>query len=361
MSDKRYDDDALDNLTDEEKEEFLQALKDDPDEEEAEPGPDENQDGADDAGTNDAAAKPDTADAKPDAGDAPGGDDPADTGQKAADHDAAAQAAAEAAAKAKAEEDTKAADAGDDKPDGDDGQKDNAAAGEDADKAAQPSAAAPGAQSFPKFAAPEDADAQIAAIDKDLDDLAEKFDDGEITGKEFRQQQRELMDKRTGLEQSVFKATFSAEARKASWDEAVKSFLADHDQYEENTPAYSLLNGYVKELQAKHQDNYNPAFLKMAHDKVEAYVKSLTAPAKTADDAKDEGDDKIKTEGDNKAGAKPGERPAPPPNLGQLPSAGGEEVEGGKFAHLDRLDGEQFEAALAKLTPEEQDEYMERA
>ena len=51
-----------------------------------------------------------------------------------------------------------------------------------------------------------------------------------------------------------------------------------------------------------------------------------------------------------------------PPNLGKVPAATANDTDDGKFAHLDRLaesDPLAFEAALAKMSDAQRDEYMQ--
>ena len=51
-----------------------------------------------------------------------------------------------------------------------------------------------------------------------------------------------------------------------------------------------------------------------------------------------------------------------PPNLGKVPASTANDTDDGKFAHLDRLaesDPLAFEAALAKMSDAQRDEYMQ--
>ncbi|TPJ97425.1 hypothetical protein FJ872_32115 [Mesorhizobium sp. B2-5-9] len=86
----------------------------------------------------------------------------------------------------------------------------DAPAPKSAPAAAQPAAAA--APAFPVYKAPADAQAKIADFDTKLDDLAKKFDDGELPASEYRAQSKPLETGKQHLREQVMKASMSADS-----------------------------------------------------------------------------------------------------------------------------------------------------
>lgn len=116
-----------------------------------------------------------------------------------------------------------------------------------------------------------------------------------------------------------------------AWDQAVK-FLA-------NDPALA--------------DKSAVWFLKEGHEMVRARYRLGTETGKN--DAAKPGANAIEQAVNQRLAKKP----KPPVTLAALPEAGAEQEGQGKFSHLDKLKGEALERALARMSKEDADEYLQ--
>lgn len=258
-----------------------------------------------------------------------------DTDAGAADAAAAAQAAADAAAAA-----------------ADDGGKPDAA---------EPAAPAKFQASDIPLIRPgqtENADARIAELETELDTLAEKFDNGDMTTAEFNKAQRAAMREINVIEQEKFRTSLSNETTQAraeqSWNTSVGNFLAGHPELGE--PGSLRLQAYDLALRRVTGDEANQGksdaeLLELARTN---WAKEFGVEVKPAPAEKDAKPAPAKSATD---------RPAAP-NLATAPAASAQSTDDGRFANLDRLmeaDPLAFEAELAKLTPSARDEYLKFA
>lgn len=318
---EKFTDEELEMLTEEEREGLLDDELLDPEEALDEPGgsienpdkqsdakkPDESEDD-DDTGDDDGAKKPDEGKK----------DDDEPPAKKPEDAEAAAAAAAEAEAAKKKQDEPEP-----EKP------------------------ATPQQQALPRYEVPPDAKDKLKGFDDQLDELAQKADDGEITFAEMRQQQREIERQRDELREQVLKQSLTQDFGKANWfNRDVPSFLGEHPEYAAGSMRHSLLDTTVRRLQAEADNPFDPGLLEKAHALI---VKELgSAP-----------------------GAKPAPTPDPknkreiPPTLAHAPAADiSEAADGGKYAHLDRLadaDPMAYEDALARMSDAEREAYLASA
>lgn len=276
------------------------------------------------------------------AGDGADSDDP-DTGA-----DSGARAGADAGA------DTGAAEDPDKKPTA-------AAAAAAAEDVATPAAdadtgarqAPPRASTLPNWTAPADIDKRITDTKTARRDLFKKFDDGELTSAEYNEQIEKLDDELDTLKETKMRAGISEDTRKHNFlNRDVPTFLNEHAEYVPGSGRYRELDRHLRELQSEAskagKDPLDPQLIADAHTLVEKEW-GPAAGAKPAPKAP--------------AGKEPpARRPAAPPTLGGLPSADAEDagIDGGEYAYLDRLQGEEYEAAFAKLTPAQQEEYLQQ-
>jgi hypothetical protein len=252
--------------------------------------------------------------------------------------DAAAAAAAAAAAELAAKKDDG----------GEDDDADAAAAAAAAAKPATPASAdvqpapvapAPTASALPHYKAPENAAARLAEIEAQKDALAAKFDDGELTAAEMRAQLKPLEDQRDDIRAQQLKAELSADSQIAAWRNAVvPTFLAAHPEYKPGSIRFNALDAEVRALQASGNDQFDPAILAKAHERIIAELGA--APGSTTP----------------APAAKPNRNL--PPTIHNLPAADIETTENGQFAALDRLTGEAFEAALSRMSEADQAAYL---
>ncbi len=269
---------------------------------------------------------------KPDAAAEEDGDDAGGN----ADGEAEAKAKQEADAKAAADAAAAAAAAG--------GADNSAAASADAEAKALEGDKRPSWVLDPKV--PE----QIDALEKQKDELTDKFDDGEFTGKEYRAELRKIDVQLEGLKTQRLAAEIGkTNAVQHYFDTTVPEFLAKHTEYEKGSILHAMLEAEVKKLQVQSQNPLNPAILERAHENLTAQVTKAYGVKPNAQ-AKPNG----------------GKTTTPArevvPTLGTVPAAdASDDTDGGEFAWLDRLanaDVEKYEQELAKLSDEKRDRYL---
>lgn len=333
MGQEKWTEAELANLTEEEREGLLdESLVDD----------DEGEDGD----TEDEKAKAAIEGSDADDADDDSEDDDAD--DKTGDDDAAAKEGEAEAEKKAAEE----ADAGADDDAGDD------KADEKVEAERKPKSV------LPDWKAPEDVDAKIKELRQQQEELASKFDDGELTAKEFHAQRNSLDDQVSDLREAKLKASMSAEARAGNWfNNVVPDFLSQHSEYSEGSILYRMLDSEVRQrqhlAQEKGGDPHDPAILQQAHDAVTSEFAKITGQQPKP---------KVKEEtppAENKKvekGLGDGKKREIPPTLAHVPASDVNDTnDGGKFAYLDRLaeqDGVAYEEALAKLSDAERESYL---
>lgn len=314
MGNEKFTDEELELLTDEEREGLLDtSVTDDP----VEDGDDAE------AGAAAAAAEGDNAAAEAGEG-----------GQGEGDEDEPAVAAAPDAG-------------GEGKPDA------AAAAAEPGEDDRAGAAPTPG---MPQWQAPENAEQRLAEIETEKDELARKFDEGELTGQEFRAQMKPLDKEEREIEQARFKASISTETVQHQWfNVTVPAFIADHPEYGEGSPLHGALDAEVRKLQTEAskagRSQLDGAILDQAHRNVQSGIrKALGLPP--LDERKPVPDP---------ATGKAAKRELPP-SLNSLPADDFTDPDdGGKYAYLDRLadsDPMAFEDALAKLPEAEREAYL---
>lgn len=202
---------------------------------------------------------------------------------------------------------------------------------------------------------PEDFDDQVKAIAAAKDELDQKFEDGDLSTKEYRAEMDKLNKQERQLEMQEFKARAAQEMaenqQRAQWAATVQSFLGEHPQYSSSQLRYQALDTMVKRVAS---DEANAGLtgaeiLAKAHELVEADLGSTAAPA--AEKSVDQGKKPVKKGGKTEI----------PPTLAKVPAADTTDVANSKFALLDRLadtDPVRYESELAKLSEEEADRYL---
>lgn len=232
--------------------------------------------------------------------------------------------------------------------------KDAAGAEDGAKPDGTPPPAAPAATSFPRFEAPADAGAKIEEIQAKLDKLADDFDNGELTASELRAQSRELEQQQRDLQNQVFKAEMSAQARTQEYQQAVRSFLAAHPEYQVGSEDFEILNTILLRIQndaiAKGHDPNDPSLLNVAHQRMLA--RSGQAMEQPKDPEPTPGKKKI---------VLPDPPPREmPPNFGNIPASAEAEIEDPVMQGLRNLKGPAFEAAFAKLSEDAREAFLAR-
>lgn len=197
---------------------------------------------------------------------------------------------------------------------------------------------------------PADIEAKRTALDTQEDDLVKKFDEGDITFAEYNKELRSLNRERADLDRAELKAELAQEAQQSqveqTWQTTANTFVAEHPLISKNETMWSSFDAIVRRVTAETmQKGEQPS----RRDLEKAY-KQWTDDLGIAD------------AGIQKSQPKQKKQNIVPPNLGKVPAATANDTDDGKFAHLDRLaesDPLAFEAALAKMSDAQRDEYMQ--
>lgn len=197
---------------------------------------------------------------------------------------------------------------------------------------------------------PADIEAKRTALDTQEDDLVKKFDEGDITFAEYNKELRSLNRERADLDRAELKAELAKEAQQSqveqTWQTTANTFVAEHPLISKNETMWSSFDAIVRRVTAETmQKGEQPS----RRDLEKAY-KQWTEDLGITD------------AGIQKSQPKQKKQNVVPPNLGKVPAATANDTDDGKFAHLDRLaesDPLAFEAALAKMSDAQRDEYMQ--
>jgi hypothetical protein len=212
-----------------------------------------------------------------------------------------------------------------------------AAEPEPAPEPAQPQAVRPALQLTPTE------EKRLAAIPKQMREIAQKFDEGELTAVEMRDQQEVLQDELDGLKEKRVLAKVSRDNVERTWfDVTIPLFLSKHTEYVAGSARHKLLNALVIEAQMATNNPTDPKILADAHAKIIAELGEVN-------------------------GAKPVKKTSKPqrelpPNFKDIPASDQTVVtQPNKFARLDKLKGADYERALSKLTPADREAYLQGA
>lgn len=267
----------------------------------------------------------------------------------------------EAAAQAKAQEDA-AAQAAADKQKTDDA----AAAQAEADAAAKAKAepepepekpvVAPRPRGVLNDTLPEDYSQRVEANNTAMDELAQKYEDGDISFAEYNKGMRKLTDEAMDLREVKMRAEISEVSSTNSvqqhWDGLMGSFLTAHPEAISTPVRQNAFDHILREITAPvmaaggmpGQAEIDKAYARLAEE--------FGIQAKQPDG--DKGAQPPAAKKENKV----------PPTLGAVPAAAHTDVDDGKWAHLDRLaeqDPIKFEETLMKMSEAERNEYMQSA
>lgn len=260
------------------------------------------------------------------------------------------------------------------KPDAKDKAGTNEATKTGDDKGKQEQAKEPAAQEtatkretfVPRYKAelPANYQENLAELARNEDALKQKFKDGEIEFDEFDEARAVIIEERSRLEKAAWKAEISqemnAQTAEQQWESTVNGYLNSvktEIDYLKDVEKAADFDQFVKNLAANpaNQDKSMEWFLQEGHRRVKVLHGIESAPVK--DDKQD-----TTTQKDDKAG-KPNPRKPPldaaPKNLSQVPGSDGPGDVQDEFSDIDRLEGEAFEAALAKLTPAQRERYLQ--
>lgn len=217
---------------------------------------------------------------------------------------------------------------------------------------------------IPAWAVPEGSGDRLDAITERKNELATKFDEGEIDRAEYTREVNALDKERGELQKAIDRHEMARDMAITEWGQsAVPAFIEAHPMYkDQDGPLYSMLDAEVRKLQSsgKYDSPFDQRILMKAHRNIEAAIKGVTgAKQETAPDPKPAAAAKKPS-----VGAQPGTKREIPPTLNQIPAVADADIgEGGKFAYLDRLmeqDGVAYEKELAKLSDADKDAYLQQ-
>lgn len=256
--------------------------------------------------------------------------------------------------------------------DGDDGDDDDDAddAGDDAAAAAKPAAvvedagaddeddAPPAFKPQFKVDLPADLDDQLAALNAKEADLAAKMKEGEIELAEFLEQQkgiaREVAKLESKRDQAATFEEMNRQTAEQEWAWNVAKFKrqvkkTDGIDYDGDPEKMADFDTFVKAIASKkeNEDKDFQFFLTEAHKRVKALYGIAGAPAPKP-----------------KAGDKTSRKPpleGLPATLAQVPGGDGPGDVDGEFADLDKLEGLEYETALAAMTKAQRERYLAAA
>jgi hypothetical protein len=207
--------------------------------------------------------------------------------------------------------------------------------------------------------APNDAKEQLDKIAADKADLIEKWESGEITGKEYQTQLDALNEQQFDLKAQVREAELAQKLAQQQiqnqWVNDCNAFLAQHDEYaDRNGERYKLLNETIMALASmpSNQGLSNEKALAKAHRIVQMEMGDTPAPV-----AKPQAQPQPAKVVQHKV-----PKPAAPLNIGTLPAADMNDTSGGEFAALNALqksgDVEAYENAVANMSEAQRARYL---
>lgn len=195
---------------------------------------------------------------------------------------------------------------------------------------------------------------QKSSLDQQLRALAAKFDDGEFTGTEYHEKREEIEKQLEPVRTELMRAGIKkADADDAWKNDTVPSFLAANPAYAEKGSVLNMmLDAEVRKIQSTAANPRDPKILDLAHQRISKQIGAAYGVAPKAASKQPT------------TPAKPAGKRELPPTLGGLPASDiTDPVDGTVYAHLDRLaakDPIAYDAALAKMSPAQLDDYLSR-
>lgn len=251
------------------------------------------------------------------------------------------------------------ADAGDDAAEGaDDGEQQADNGADNSDAGDQPEQSRVQQQAPILVAdAPEKAQERLQEITEAKKDLRKQYDDGEITFEDYESKVEALDDERLELKLAINTAETAAriaEQQAINAREAeVNNFLSEVGiPRDPKNLRFATLDVAVR-IVANDEANYELSAREILEKAYGLCVEQGTLPARASEKQQD------------KAQAKPAPKPRQPvpPTLAKVPAAAATDTsDGSRFAYIDRItDPDKREAAFAKLSPADQEAYLQQA
>lgn len=258
--------------------------------------------------------------------------------------------------------------ADDEEPAEDDETKDAAGADDGSGDGTEDPSDAPAPK--PTYVLPEDHQARREALDIRFAELETKFDEGDIQRAEYAAENRKLMREQADLDREQMRADTALDAYQARvsamWKDAFDKHMAWAATAEGGGVKYGpseslrVLLGAEADKIAGANPNLAPAVVWRQADAAVRESLGLNMPAPGQAAVKPTVDDAAAKQAKaDKAKARTQDKSQVPQNLGGVTGESAEsDVSGNEFAYLDKLQGEAFEAAFAKLSPAKREAYM---
>ncbi len=197
-----------------------------------------------------------------------------------------------------------------------------------------------------------------AAFDATTDELAKKYEAGELTFQEYRKQERaftrDYNTRRNQLEQAQLAADIASQHSKQSadalWQYEQKVFFTDNKEFKSDPILLGALNAKLQEMY-KDPANDGREGLELLREAGAAIRERFNmTPAKETKVAEVTAIAEAKA----KREAKPKEVPK---TLASLPAADTND-DSGEFAYMDKLVGLDYEKAISKMSAEQRERFM---
>ncbi len=203
--------------------------------------------------------------------------------------------------------------------------------------------------------APDGADERLEAISAEKAALSEKFDDGDLTSKEYQAQLDKLNKEERTIELQLHKATLARELEEQRITQErmadINSFLGKVGiPYDAKNLRFQVLDAAIR-VTASDPANASLSVTETLQKAYDTCVAEGVLPApKQQESAKQEQKQELKQRKPVNA----------PPTLASMPASEVTSPEDNRFAYLNRItDPDKREAAFAKLSPADQEAYLE--
>lgn len=204
--------------------------------------------------------------------------------------------------------------------------------------------------------APEGAETRLTEIATAKAALGDKFDDGDLTSKEYQAELDKLSKEERTLERAIDKAQIAQ----------------DLENQRITNERMTEIDTFLKEVEIPHDPKnlrfrvLDAAVRDVANDEANANLSAREVMQKAYDLCIEEGALVAKTKAAATTEAKPAQQPAKPkapinapPTLAALPASDVNNTEDNRFAYMNRItDPDKREAAFAKLSPADQEAYL---
>lgn len=207
----------------------------------------------------------------------------------------------------------------------------------------------------------EDIGTRLTNLDTLQAELDKQYDDEDMDAKEYLAQSRLITQETSDLNADVREAEFVYNANQTfavtDWQRSVNDFVSTNDEFQ--TPIMQgALNAALNELYGEEANigSSHNWYLQTAANAVRDQI----TPAQAAMDNPSDRDPNATATAAARAAAEKANdaKGRLPKTLSDVPVADDASTSKDKFANIDNMTGVELEAALAKMTPEQEQEYL---